>query len=502
MATMHHLNVPQTGTLQHNPGDIRVRIGTDALTTACSTQPEELNRSHASSEPMLFDQQTPDPGREDVRDTLFTGISNRFGAYNPGVSLSDRQTQTQRANACSPSPAANLNDCYDPGPLKIGDNQIHLDIQEELDAGSPRWDNGVSKPYVMQQIEGATYPFQLVFSDTFTQLGDARRGVSRPFAEVPDNEHAGASQIGTVHNYGHVRGRQFESEATAAIVDEQPWKSLLGIPKKSSSHTTMSSQRNKLIVQHQPTAQREHGGTNWSQHATEGNDMHSSSFISSSLPSLRRGSQRRAPILEDNSGNPATRGPEGQNKEEKEWKDFVFGSDKMSSSSTLAEYREGSAHGAWQGSSRYLPSIAVSPMRSTPFRTTPGHSPRTRFAPPGSRMINSPVAANAGSNEEMGDDDEDGDRMPGRSAFGEQSVTHASMQNNASGETELHSSRMFSNTGTSCNGLEHPGKGSESLFVCASASSSQTRRRVNRRPIYDLPDSDEDEYHAIDRGRL
>lgn len=502
----------------HRPEDIRIRIGTDALTTACPTQPEHPSYSHASSEPMLFDQQTPENGRSDERDALHTdtyrlsdvhAMPDDNSAIDPDTVLSDEQNRSPRI---APHPARSVSNLRDPSLLHTWKDRTALASPESFAGENSSRANSLRAPRIVQQVEGATHPLRLVFRDSVSSPDDSRRDVVLNGGEALDTAYAGDSQTGTMHAFGSGPEHQSESEAiaAAAIVDEKPWKALLDLSEQSSSHARFSTPRQpeERIAQHQAIVQRrEKEQANWSQHATQGNEMYSSSMISASLPSLKRGYQTRVPArpLEGHSDHWNKRDSRELNEDEKRWEVFIFGSDEVSSSGKPNDRRESSAHRASQNSSGYLPlSAAVSSMHSTPFSKTPRRISRmsdsiqnaTRFAP---------HATTAGFIEELSDQDQDhdqdqGNRTADRSTSGEQSVTHVSMENNVSGETDLISSRMLSSTETSRGGLERAGYAADGLFARAQASSNEMRRKVKRRSVRDSPDSDEGGIHLVDRN--
>lgn len=126
----------------------------------------------------------------------------------------------------------------------------------------------------------------------------------------------------------------------------------------------------------------------------------------------------------------------------------------------------------WESS--YLPlSMAVSSISSTPASRV--HNSTPKLAPPTSfRTISSPAMRTSGPVERL---IEIGDKTAERTAYGDQSVTHASLQNSAS-STGLIPSRIFSDIGTSGNGPD--------------PSLATRREQAERRSGYDVPDSDDE----------
>jgi hypothetical protein len=512
MPPMHAMDDLPTGATRFNPNDIRIRIGTDALTTACSTQPGGHNESHASSEPMLFDQQNHDVSGEGSRDTVCTGTPVRETTPEACRSLPNRQVNlpdepTQIYRSLSPPLEPNTHH-RDPGQFVTYQRNAPGSARDSLPKTVS--DRNISAVRIMQHVEGVEHPFRLVFGSSAISSYDRGCNTSQRDIDSVPAAHAGVSPKGSIHHFGS--GPELESEnatvAAAGIVDDKPWKSLLDIPTKSSSQTTTSFNPRKSIVQHDHTERRrEAEGASWSQHATQGNEPCSSSLISASLSSPKRYPHART--IERTVKHRNGTIPRQLTEDEERWENFIFGSRRNSSSTTRNQRGESSASRARQDSSGYLPlSAAVSSLSSTPFRSTwrppctsdSIHSAAS-FAPQsGSRMISSPAATPAGFVEELSDD-EQGIETTERSACGDQTVTLSSMQNNTSGETDLISSRMFSSTQASGNGLKHPVSGATGLLGRAQPSTSQTGRKVKRPCVYDIPDSD-DGIEVVDRDRL
>ncbi|KAF2822086.1 hypothetical protein CC86DRAFT_448494 [Ophiobolus disseminans] len=497
----------EQGAMQANATGIRVRIGTDALTTACSTQAVGRNLSHASSDAMLFDQPASGVERQDM---LEIARERPDDAAYSGKSVNDRQpTWADEQARGGPRHLCRLeasNHSCEPDLHGPRNQQRVIASAEGVPEGTSR-DRSTPSFRITQQVEGVEHPLRLVFVTPTSDPNIRSHHTLQSDGNGVDTAHAGMSETGSKHHLGNGPDIGFESEAksASAIVDERPWKSLFDIPENSSSHTTTSKTSGKSMVHHHFTARRrEAESTRWSQHATQGNDTLSSSLVSASLPSLKQGSQTRVPahVLGTDLQHRNKVAVGKVNEEEKQWEDFIFGSDKRSSSETSIEHRESSVHRTWKDSSGYLPlSAAVSSLRSTPFRATSGRAPRMSdrvhdAARP--RTISSPAAMSAGFIEELSDEEQGNDTAE-LNAFGEQFVTHASLHNNASGETDLISSRMFSDTVTSRSGLDPPGDGTDSLLGHVNASNSQPARKTKRPSSWDIPDSDEGRLHLVDR---
>jgi hypothetical protein len=123
-----------------------------------------------------------------------------------------------------------------------------------------------------------------------------------------------------------------------------------------------------------------------------------------------------------------------------------------------------------------------------------------RFAPPRSGSITSPATVRPRFVEKLSDGNQ-GDFTAERSMLGE-SVTHASLLANASGEDDLLCSRMFSHTETSRSGLEHPSHSGASLYERAQANRGETGRERERYSVHDVPSNDDGKLHLVDADSL
>jgi hypothetical protein len=151
-------------------------------------------------------------------------------------------------------------------------------------------------------------------------------------------------------------------------------------------------------------------------------------------------------------------------------------------------------------SSRVLPqSVTCCSVSSVPFRAIPGRAPcvsdsaydAARFTPHLTlQAMNSPAVVPAGLAEQLSDKGRS--NFPAEhTPFNEYHVTHTSLLNNASCDSDLISPRMFGHARTSRNDLEYPG--------CMNSSESQRLQRVS---ADDILDSDEDGLHLVNPDKM
>jgi hypothetical protein len=477
--------------IHNKPDEVRIRIGTDALTTACSTQPNE-NHSHASSEPMLFDEPGLDTPRPDTQETAQTA------------------TMGSRAVDCFPQEDNTLFQeslVSNKQPQHYRTRGVPSDHQKTLLGENRTVSRGAtpSGPRITQHVEGIEHTLRLVFDSPNSSTGARSRTAwlndnNDDMHDALAGPHAQASRRGSMHDSGSEDEQFADSEAltAAAIVDGVPWKSYLPISSRSSSHITSSRQGKSALHSH-PTVPQNEAERSWSQHATQGGQNNiSSSLTSASLPSLEssryshthvRGSQVSSLDNRSKQRRTTTR---DANDDEKLVQGFVFGSSDDCSPDTMYQYRFDEE--LRRCSSGYLPlSVAVSSSSRTPFR------PASRTA---SRMsgevhdtqryalhagLSSP-ARPAGFVEELSWEEE-GEEATERSTCGDLSETRASLRNDASCTSP---SRIYGHTETSRSGH---GPSHQTW-------SSAPPRRIERRSSWEMQDSDDEGIDLVDPDTL
>jgi hypothetical protein len=504
-----------SGALGTHTRDIRIRIGTDALTTACSTEPVRSVQSRASSDPMLFDQlghQAESLGVQDAAD------SNLSGHHPLNQLRTDRHNTTDRKEDWIYEQPQRY---YSPprivrGPASQNSPELcrqetqqtyHESIKGDPTAHAMTNRDVTSELRFVQQVEGVgRHPLRLAFTPSESPVGDRSRDTvrnidSRGTTHVIDAAHASDSQNGLLHHIGVEPEFRFESEAeeTVASADEEPWRLLVDVPEESSTHRRSSQDPEKSFLQLRSTPRsRDAERTSWSQHATQGDQTHiSSSVISASLPSLRRPTTGGLNAGLKSLRNNHTASPI-LNEDEQLWRNVVFGSDQQLSSQTMHTRQEGNGQTTWRGSSGYLPlSAAVSSIRRSPFSPTSvqaycsrgeGVHDAAMFAPR-SGSIDSPDATHTGAAEEFSDEKRDAELAVRRS-----SVTHA---NNAPGNTNLTFWRTPCGT-EMLRGLEHTDMDRDSLLERG------TGRDLKPSSAYEttIPASDDEGLDLVDANKM
>jgi len=520
------------GAINNIPNDIRIRIGTDALTTACSSARNHYEQSHASSDVMLYDQQNHDTEQPATQETAQLDAQEACSLDHSSTQShgpSERKSLPPLTGRTRPG----FNSAYLPqdggkdGPrtkVAVGRPITTTHSPEIVNRSSIRETPGSEDPVQGLRI---THPFgdvsqslRLVFPGSISPEGT--RGRTTSSNNSPNGTdyalkaiHAGKSQKGRMPCTGNdielPPGSEAAAEAAAAAstVDDKAWEPFLHIPDRSSSHTTTANDSEKSRVQQAPTTKakmHEAEYASWSQHASKG-QLTSSSFISASLPSLKRDVQTHRfthePLgrLRQLKVNTSTK----MNGDEQVWQNFVLGSNDEASSGVMHAQQYDSERRMSKGSSGYLPlSVAVSSI-SSPFRPTLGRASRmhqdvhdaARFAPP---FSTSPAAVSGGFVEELCDGDQ-GDFTNLGSASGH-SVTHASLLANASGDIDDPSPRMFSDTETSRSRLAHAGYSGTSLYERAQAGCTEAGRDGAGNAVYGIPGTEDEGLHLVDADSL
>ena len=510
------------GGMKRNLDDIRIRIGTDALTTAGSTELDMDERSHASSDPMLFDQQTHDTEQPEAPNTVQHDV-HEVHRLNHISTPSHDQTNRRDSLVATRRARDGFSSPQDPtgGTFLDRDMSHSLRVRQALPGFANQSTSKETRASedigqglrITQQVGRVDQPSRLIFPGSVSS--DVPRSGTTFYkhgyggtVHAFEASRADKPQTGHMHGLGNEIEPHSKSEAAPSvfIVDEKPWKSSLNIPNESSSHSdTANDSENSVLHQHPRPIGREAERTSWSQHATQGDQTHaSSSFISASLPSVKRDIRTRhsarEPHARANRANQATSSK--MNEDELIWQKFVLGSEDASSS-VLTRECEDVEQSISRGSSGYLPlSVAVSSI-SSPFRPAPqsGHGMRydvhdaARFAPPESRSIPSPAAMPADFADELSYEDED-ELTAERGVLGE-SVTHVFLLANTV-EPDFLSTRMFSRTETSRNGLEHPSHNGASFHDRGQAKGGGIGREAERTSVYDILDSEDDRLCLVD----
>lgn len=506
---------------------VQVRIGTDALTDTYSTQHHECNQSQASSDSMLFGSETRDTGlmnRSQLAQPVRLQLPTIARASRHGCAAPHERPLTDEENQCSPDPTPrhkpNLPQCLSERcSSDHGSSDHNLVDMPSQDAAGVRAQLGVGitpEYQLAQHIECIKRPLDPALAQ-FSCSAEAPGHIA-VHINIAKKKHAQKASPAEESQTRHARQvdsdneRSCSDEASAAneIVDEEPWKSFLTIPNANSRHSSIGIGPGNSLLHSYPTAGESEAVASWSQHATRGARTHiSSSCTSASLPFLGGSVWVQMSGAECGRQGTISRGRE---EDEKLWQAFVFGSEDSSSSKTNHDHEYDSKQSmprcvAEASFSRYLPlSVAVSSVSSTPFRSITGRAScitdngqDAAASAPHSYLgtISSPAI--------QGFDEDLSDRVQGivvqRSRMNERSVTHASLQNNASCDTEEIRPKIFSDTRTPRNSLGQPDCTKREFSARATVSNGVVGRPSS---MYNVPLSDEysEGLDLVDAGRL
>ena len=244
----------QSAAIPRKVDDIRIRIGTDALTNACSTQRKESFQSQASSDSMLFDEDAPQ--REQERQPQLARPINRRRRATPCVSHADSDVSRdsppvgeayERYQSSTP-------DCV-LGSAEVaveqgrsGHIQLEPQTQHMHTAGQGSEDRRDPSPTfrMTHHVEGIERSLRLVFDGSHLSAGGRSCHASGDNS-IGETEHTHEAlsteppEMGHMHNVHGSNGHSIDNDHSAAltIVDEEPWKSFLAISDGVTSHSDM-----------------------------------------------------------------------------------------------------------------------------------------------------------------------------------------------------------------------------------------------------------------------
>jgi hypothetical protein len=456
--------------LRQGVGDIRIQIGTDAMTNTYSTQLDQYAQSRASSEPMLFDQGEPraqqrtatPPVNLKLHAALSASGQARITSRAPSTGEEPQHYSIARRSVTASSPDASEQ-------WSFGGDELELQCQPAT-MTSPQNEGSTNEFRLTHHAYGDERTFRLTFSGSVSPAGNRGRtasddrtiGETQPFGD-PDS--AGASKREHVHQLNI----DTEQAVGVEIDDQGPWRTYLAI-SDGSSHSDMAIESRSSILHDYPTKRlNNEAAMDWSQHATQGQGNESrisSSSISASLPSLKRVVRR--PISAHPSGRgiicqerPVKTTVQSLDEDEKNWQAFVFESDDNDLLLGMHDHaREISpviSKDSENASSSYLPlshavssvSRVASESRSELASDTGCDALDSRAFTPPSRFHNASLPAFDGNVENL-TKSKQGEEMLERRVFDGQS--HASLQNHAS--SDIISTRIVSDTETS-RSLQH-----------------------------------------------
>ncbi|KAI4688099.1 uncharacterized protein J4E84_005027 [Alternaria hordeiaustralica] len=257
--------------------DVRIRIGTDAMTNTYSTQLDQCAQSHASSESMLFDLEEPLAQLRSAKPPADLELLAATSAFEqadvasraPSTGEQPQHYDLARRNVASPSPDASEQKSFT-------DDQFELQCQPAT-MTSREIESSTHDFRLTHHAYGEERAFRFAFSGSNSTAGARGRtasdgnqiGETKPF---DDPDSVGESKMGYVHQHNIDRERSVGVDVSAAntIVDESPWKTYLAI-SDGSSHSDKSILSRSSVPHDYPTKRHNNeAAIDWSQHATQG----------------------------------------------------------------------------------------------------------------------------------------------------------------------------------------------------------------------------------------
>jgi hypothetical protein len=482
---------------------VRVRIGSDVVTTAPSTQPHDYARSQTNSDPMLFDEQD-----EDVTQQVYAEPAIHLG----NVLAAEPRLQDKRLATFGEGRSPQ----YDRSARQdlVADSRMHaesrirqksagqralIQYSEQSEATDPSY-------RITHRVGSIDRSLKLVF-DSCSPSGPGNTASAMDKTGGAQNGQADfeAEELETGHAFQNVGGAQQlgvrRPPNPLAIVDDEPWKSFLDIRDSSSGQVNVKGGTGTSLPQPHISARNARADrTVWPQHATPGNLTQANLSNVSALSPAPKHSGGRPTGARPNLRTGAVRDIDDS---EELWRSFVLGSHPQSDCDTIHSHDEMSEDSmsratkgyAWTRMPLSNAVTSVTYVSSTPFRSLSGQASRisddVQYAPhQGSWSITSqaPPYAVRGRIESLGDSgvqaEDWGDETSAISRFGER-PTHVSLQNHAS-----HDGDLFSDTRTSRSNLDQLDRAWDHVSRQAQAGGSVVWQRHRSSSIRDIPDSD------------
>ncbi|KAI8942985.1 hypothetical protein NX059_001022 [Plenodomus lindquistii] len=354
---------PRSDVRRDHLDNLRIRIGTDALTSAYSTQEHERRRSQESSESMLFQQNTalatetefPEEVVQPANycpDATARAFQNEHPAlYKPLVTHNHHQLEPHqgRYRGSSPSTESYVQALQGGSEAEQTDDHTLSSVHCRSGCIAPGY-------AVMHRTGGGQQPLRLVFTDTKSFKDDERQMHTKSHrARTCDNTQV-SNHVQLLERTAQTRellkpetdsGHPTSTNVpnTHAIVDVKGWESFLAIPSRDSAHSVAATDsESSMLHQH---AQQDHSEPSaaWSQIATQGDQIHGGSSVISALLPLARQSMGQRALTDASDPDPGRlynsmrKQPQVLGDDEMLWQAFVLGSDDCPSSQILHEWK-------------------------------------------------------------------------------------------------------------------------------------------------------------------
>lgn len=501
--------------------NIRVRIGSDALTTVASTQvastqPINYAPSQASTDSMLFDEELNDTAPQKTARTLHGGFSTDKRDDAGPIS-----TARQLAEVSGSCPTQRELPGYQDLTRELdkqADERIRHDTAEQntVDQVDPQSEATQTSYRLTHHVGGVECPLKLRFGGGHS--GRVQKTAS-PTDTSGEMQRVRGHLDGEALEIGHAPRNVGEHHQTAVrrqpypypIDDAEPWRSYLDMATGSPGKDVGTAP--SVPQPHVAARNTRAEDACRSQYGVQGNLTHVNlSTLSACAQTQKRPRVRRLearPLL-------SAAAPKGYGKDEALWRNIAIGSDPQSAIETihtLDEISEDSTLGATKGYastrqplSRTVTSVSSTPFPSSPYRSLSGevsrisddvqHVPRS-----GSRSITSAAPSHTMWGGVSPTDVLpvllQGDETSAGSLFGEQS-THGSMQNHASQVTGVSSSTRMSR-----NNLDRRSRAAkDDVSRRAHASGSDVWQRDGESSTWHGVDSDGTGIDLVDVDRL
>ncbi|KAJ4993273.1 hypothetical protein SVAN01_01248 [Stagonosporopsis vannaccii] len=350
--------------------NIRVRVGSDALTTVASTQPINYAPSQTNSDSLLFDEEVNGAAKRQGSEMMT--CSGHKLAPDPRYPV-DRLAEYDRS--CSPQH----------GPTRYHNltrrPAVHADERMRHAAGDS---NALNPANLQSEATGPSYrlthfvggierPFKLTFGGRSTDQIDHAASPTRNSVDTQHghaNLYAGGIETGNApRNVGKAHETAVRRQPNPPLIDDdEPWMPYLDRRISSSGHARMDYWTGTSVLQPHVLAHDRGAEGTLRPQLTHANLL----TVSASLPAPKQQSAR----LLDARPLPRADALKGFRNDEAFWKSCAIGSDPHSAVETIHTHDEASERStSWAtkgyASTRLPLSTAVTSVSSTPFPATP-----------------------------------------------------------------------------------------------------------------------------------
>lgn len=387
--------------------NIRIQIGSDALTTAALTEPNHDAQSQTNSDSMLFDEERENATQVLESDAPRSVLSATHAhAADPKLDVS-LPVRSDRSYSPEQDPCTHKDPTKRPVNHAAERNQHPAAELDVLDQSSHESEATCPSYRLTHHVGRVERPLKLVFGKRRPSMASppaSATHITGKLQHVHADLAAEETEPGQVfRNFGEPSQLGVRRHPNPpSIDDEEPRTPYLDTDTSSSGHVRVVDGTGTSVPQpHVPARNTQADRTSWPQHIAQGNLTHVNlSKVSASLPAVTR----RGGRVPDARPLPRPSAVNEVNNDEALWQFFVLGSDPQSAIKTIHTHNETSEDSMSRATKGYastrLPlsnavtSVSSTPFPPIPFKSLSGQASRisddVQYAPrSGSRSITS-----------------------------------------------------------------------------------------------------------------